>query len=51
MQGLALIPLIAVVSVLAVFSGCGDQERVHGLIVSVQSDGVLDLRSISLIDE
>ena len=38
-------------TVLLAGAGCAKTERVHGLIVDVQSDGVLELRSMELIDD
>ena len=38
-------------TVLLAGAGCARTETVHGLIVDVQSDGVLELRSMDLIDD
>ena len=47
--------LVAVVAIAATVllggAGCVKTERVNGLIVDVQSEGVLELRSMELIDD
>ena len=47
---MAVLVVIAA-AVLPVVAGCDRTETVHGLIVDVQSDGVLELRSMELIDD
>lgn len=43
--------MVIATAVLPVVAGCDRTETVHGLIVDVQSDGVLELRSMELIDD
>lgn len=45
-------PAVALVVLLGALTACaGGEERVHGLLVDVQSSGLLELDSIDLIDD